>query len=245
MPDKLGSVVQKYAQSHPLDKRFRWDFPLAGLPQPIVQSLPEGNGFDRNVALKNCLRPHLRCNGYNDYRVEYWIIQAWGGIRSFKKNANNDRRITDFYNKLDKSSLTKDLFGCISSLSKVASFFNPNDYAIYDSRAIYTLNWLLLKSGATDSFFPIPAGRNAEIAKYDMETIIRLNFGGKSNLFFDHKTAYFRYCDLLKQLSLEIWETEERKRKPFYLEMLLFALSPEEIVDDIKKSAKIEIQTNG
>lgn len=100
-----------------------------------------------------------------------------------------------------------------------------------------------MKSGATDGFFPVPAGRNTEITKYDIETIVRLKCGEKRGLFLDHKTAYFKYCDLLKKLSLDTWNNEERKNMPFYLEMLLFILGPQEIVDDIKKSTTIDIRT--
>jgi hypothetical protein len=182
----------------------------------------------------------MRCNGYS---MEYWIIQKWGGIQGFKKNKKNDIKITELYEQLDKGSFSRNIFEVISSLSKIASFLNPSEYAIYDSRAIFSLNWLLLKSGAIDSFFPIPAARNTEIAKYNIETIIRLKCGEKSGLFLDNKTAYFEYCNLLKKLSLEIWDDATRRGMPFYLEMLLFILGPREIVGDIKKSTSIEIGT--
>jgi hypothetical protein len=167
MHDKLKTMIQAYARTHPLDAKFSWDFALDGLPSEVVHFLPMSNAFQNNIALKNSLRSHLKCSGYS---MEYWVIQKWGGIQGFKKNDKNDQRIAELYDKLDKGHLSRDLFGCISSLSKVASFFNPSEYAIYDSRAIFSLNWLLLKSGATDSFFPVPAGRNIEITKYDIET---------------------------------------------------------------------------
>ena len=236
----LKATIRKYAYTHPLEVGFIWDFPLDDLPQPIVRLLPKGNAFDTNIALKNCLRNHLGCNGFS---MEYWIIQKWGGIQGFKKNSKNDQKIINLYEQLDKGSFSRDIFEVISSLSKIASFSNPGEFAIYDSRAIFSLNWLLLKSGATDSFFPIPAGRNTEISKYDIETLIRLKCGEKKGLFLDNKTAYFKYCTLLKQLSLEIWDNEQRRCKPFYLEMLLFALGPQEIVRDLKKSTHIDIRT--
>lgn len=240
MHDKLRTIIQAYVLTNPLDEKFTWDFTIEGLPTEVVCSLPNGNALQKNVALKNCLRTHLKCNSYS---MEYWIIQSWGGIQGFKKNDKNDQRIADLYDKLDKGFLTRDLFGCISSLSKVASFFNPSEYSIYDSRAIFSLNWLLLKSGNTDKFFPSPAGRNTEISKYDIETIIRLKCGDKYGLFLDHKTAYFEYCKLLKKLSLDTWDNEERKKMPFYLEMLLFVLGPQEIVNDIRKCTRIDIQS--
>jgi hypothetical protein len=73
--------------------------------------------------------------------------------------------------------------------------------------------------------------------------MVRLKCGEKNGLFLDHKTAYFKYCDLLKKLSFDIWDNEERKKMPFYLEMLLFILGPQAIIDDIKKSVIIDIRT--
>jgi len=40
-----------------------------------------------------------------------------------------------------------------------------------------------------------------------------------------------------------MWKDEERKTMPYYLEMLLFVVGPQEIVSDIKKSTNIEIRT--
>lgn len=240
MHTKLKTTIQKYTDTHPLKEKFSWDFPLDDLPSAVVDLLPKSSAFENNIALKRCLKNHLKCNGYS---MEYWIIQKWGGIQGFKKNSKNDNKITGLYDQVEKRSFSRDIFEVISSLSKVVSFLNPSEYAVYDSRAIFSLNWLLLKSGAIDIFFPIPAAMNTEIAKYNIETIIRLKCGEKRELFLDNKTAYFEYCNLLKKLSLEIWNDEERRRMPFYLEMLLFILGPQEIVGDIKKSISIDIGT--
>ncbi|MGA7577046.1 MAG: hypothetical protein ACLQUW_00055 [Desulfobaccales bacterium] len=242
MHTKLKTTIQKYAYAHPLEERFSWGFALDDLPSEVVCLLSKSNAsaFENNIALKKCLRSHLRCNGYP---MEYWIIQKWGGINGFKKNSINDQKITILYEQLDEGSFSRNIFEVISSLSKIASFYNPSEYAIYDSRSIFSLNWLLLKSGATDGFFHIPAGRNTEIAKYDLETIIRLKCGERRGLFVDNKIAYFEYCNLLKKLSLAIWNNEELRGMPFYLEMLLFILGPQEIVDDIKKSTRLDIAT--
>jgi hypothetical protein len=232
--------MQEYAYTYPLEKHFTWNFPRDDLPSVVVRALPNSNAFENNIALKKSLRSYLRCN---DYSMEYWIIQKWGNIKGFKKNSTNDQKITQLYEQLDKGSFSRNICEVISSLSKIASFFNPSEYAIYDSRAIFSLDWLLLKSGAIDNFFHMPPARNTEIAKYDIETIIRLKCGEKRGLFLDNKTAYFKYCNLLKKLSLEVWNNEERRKMPFYLEMLLFILGSQEIVVDIKKSASIDIGT--
>ena len=71
MHTKLKTTIQKYADTHPLEKNFTWNFPLAGLPSEVVSVLPKSNAFENNVALKKSLRSHLKCNGYP---IEYWII---------------------------------------------------------------------------------------------------------------------------------------------------------------------------
>ncbi len=70
----------------------------------------------------------------------YWIIQQWGAIASFKQNPTNDERIIKFIEELKNTKLTKNSFDRISSFSKVASFIDPDHFAIYDSRVIYALN---------------------------------------------------------------------------------------------------------
>ena len=65
MYTKLKNMIQRYAYSCPLDERFNWDFPLDDLPSAVVSLLPNSNAFENNIALKNCLRNHLRCNGYS------------------------------------------------------------------------------------------------------------------------------------------------------------------------------------
>jgi hypothetical protein len=237
---KLKTMLREYAATNRLEEKFSWDFSVEALPPEVVTSLPKGNAFEKNIALKHCLTGYL---GRDDYPIEYWIIRTWGGIKGFRRDAKNNNKIRELYSQLKQCSFSRDIFEVISSLSKVASFFNPNAYAIYDSRAIFSLNWLLLKSGAIDNFFHMPSGRNREITKYDMETIIRLKCGDKPDLFLDNKIAYFKYCNLLKELSPNIWEDNQRKTKPFYLEMLLFILGPGEIVNDIKGSMTIDIRT--
>lgn len=239
MHDNLVTILQEYADIQ-LDERFTWDFPHHGLPADVVKDLPEGNLFQRNIVLKKCLHNHLPDK---KKEIEYWIIQTWGGIRRFGRDDKNNARIEALYSQLAAGSLSSDVFTRISSLSKVASFFNPEKYAIYDARATFSLNWLLLKSGATASFFPVPSGRNTDITRYDIETIIRLKCGEGDDLFLKPAHAYFEYCKLLKELSLRIWSDAERKTMPYYLEMLLFVIGPQEIVSDIKKSTNIEIRT--
>ncbi|MGZ8935547.1 MAG: hypothetical protein ACXW04_11680 [Methylobacter sp.] len=132
--DNLIKALKKILQEFPLDQ-FDWDIP-DNCPIHIPTDCKDG--YSRNIFLKENFHKTIR----NDQTLasHYWAIQDWGGIGSFKRNDKNDRRINSFIEELKKKSLTRSFFECISSLSKVAAFINPDEYAIYDSRAIYTLN---------------------------------------------------------------------------------------------------------
>ncbi|MGP9668408.1 hypothetical protein ACT3TV_09865, partial [Psychrobacter sp. AOP31-A1-22] len=53
--------------------------------------------------------------------------------------------MSSFKQELKLKKLSKKNFETISSLSKVASFLDPEKYFIYDARVAYSLNWLILK----------------------------------------------------------------------------------------------------
>ncbi|WP_440871830.1 hypothetical protein [Vibrio diabolicus] len=137
--------------------------------------------------------------------------------------------------RLSKGALDKNTFDVISSMSKVASFLDHTKYAIYDSRVIYSLNWLLLKHTDTNEFYPMPSGRNKDLIKLDLDTIINLT--GRDSDKISYKDAYHRYCDLMIELSKAIYERHE----PYWSEMLLFSIAPKYITGDIKQSISISI----
>jgi len=133
--------------------------------------------------------------------------------------------------------MTSELFSTISSLSKISSFLDCENYFIYDSRVIYALNWLLIKH-TNKYLFPQPAGRNREILKYDIFTIYRL-LNKNEVRQINYGDAYANYCELIKNLSLEVYG---KKYKAYRLEMLLFILSTKYIVDDIKETVEIQFK---
>ncbi|NDV14389.1 hypothetical protein GZH52_16675 [Crenobacter sp. HX-7-9] len=133
--------------------------------------------------------------------------------------------------------LTKSTFECISSLSKVASFLDPDHYVIYDSRAIYTLNWLLFNLENEAALFPQPNGRSSDLAKFDMQTIFRLS--KKKISYRSYKNAYHDYCNIVKHLNEEVFGEGS---KPYLLEMLLFMVAPRWTVGSIEKSVTVNIE---
>jgi hypothetical protein len=225
--DKLIELKNKY----PIEENFDWDIPSN---VPIEISENKKSNYERNIYLKEEFSIALE-NDIN-FKNHYWIIQEWGGIKSFKQNSKNDEKIIKFKKQLENNILTKEIFERISSFSKIASFLKPDKYVIYDSRVIYSLNWLLFNYTNEKELYPQPSGRNSKLSMYDMQTIIRLanrNHNDKS-----HKIAYNDYCNLIKDLSKKVFNND----KPYQLEMLLFILAPDEIIESIKSTVEINIK---
>jgi hypothetical protein len=180
--------------------------------------------------LKNIIEKKYK-NIINTEKIDFWIINEWWWIKSFKMNQYNIDKIRKFKIQLWKNKLSKDSFNTISSLSKIASFLRPKDFVIYDSRVIYTLNRLILKyenrESLTYKYYPIPNGRNKIISDFDIKTIINLK----------HIKNY-KYCDFIKSTVNQVfWPNAE----PYELEMLLFTIADKEIFQDIKKHIKLSI----
>jgi len=180
------------------------------------------------------------------YETSLWIITKWGGIGSFKNNTANEIKINNLEYALSKRMFNKASFSVISSLSKIASFFNHEEYFVYDSRVIYTLNWLILKNKLlTPQFFPMPDSRSSKLTLFDLTTIINLSYKNeienevwKKNLYLGPQDAYFIYCDLIKELNKRLFPNH----KPYYLEMLLFVIADNVIFNELKSSLTLNIK---
>ncbi len=228
---ELINILKQIANDLPLEN-FEW-----AIPNNCPVDIPANcrSGYAKNVHLKENF--HRIISNDKTLKTHYWSIQEWGGIGSFKRNDRNDQRIRSFVAELEKGELTKRSFECISSLSKVASFLEPEKYVIYDSRVIYSLNWLLFNYSTDQPLFPQPAGRSSDLAKYDMQTIFRLS--KRLHTFRSHKTAFHDYCTLIKDLTPKIFDDGSR---PYKLEMLLFMIAPTWIVNNIENTVALEIK---
>jgi hypothetical protein len=222
--------LTEMAKAIPLETAYRWELP-ANVPIEIPASIT--GLFSQNVYLKENLAPVLEQD--NDLTTHYWVVRDWGRIRPFKKCDRNDALIRTFKTEIPKGKLTRPSFESISSLSKLSSFWEAPRYAIYDSRAVFSLNWIIFRYSKDKRLFPQPAGRNAAISKYDIETLFTLS--GIDHQYRSHTTAYHEYCSLLQDLSEQIYGS----RKPYFAEMLLFLAADTKIIEDIKRSVTVTI----
>ena len=238
--DALVETLKQIAEKYPLEKKYPGKIPPV---RPIDIPSSESTNYEKDVYLKENLYSRIMTNGrkseqsLEDY---YWIIRKWGGINNFGKD---DQRIKRFIDELDKEELTPDFFEVISSLSKVASFIDLDKYVIYDSRVIFSLNWLLFSYTDKKILFEPPSGRNATLANYDMQTIFHLSKRGITYRSRSDKSAYHQYCKLINHLAPLVFGLGSR---PYKLEMLLYTIAAEKdkdswIVEDIKKRVSIEI----
>jgi hypothetical protein len=216
------------AKAIPLETAYRWELP-ANLPIKIPAGIT--GSFSQNVYLKENLAPVLEQD--NDLAIHYWVIRDWGEIRTFKIGDRNNEVIRTFKEEILKGKLTRTSFASISSLSKLSSFWEPARYAIYDSRAVFALNWIIFRYSKDKQLFPRPTGRNAGVSKYDIETLFGLS--GIDHRYRSHTTAYHEYCSLLQDLSEQIYGS----RKPYFAEMLLFLAAPTTIIEDIRRSVEV------
>ena len=230
--ESLVNAVRQLASELPLESHYDWEMP-ASLPITIPSEIE--SAFRRNLHLKEHLRDCLENDP--ELRVSFWLIQEWGGIRTFKNTGLNRQRISEFYDRLGRGKLTRILHGLLPSLSKLAAFRWPDRYSIYDSRAVYSLNWLLFCHEERPALFPQPPGRSKALVEIDMQTLFRLS--GREYSVRSHKTAYHDYCSLLLDLSREALG----KERPYYVEMLLFVAAREWVARDIRARTNVAILT--
>jgi len=245
----MKNVIEKlkeFSKQIDLKKRFDFNFDISNKifsSSETKQLSTDKNSLDQNVRLKWILSEKYKTSTEQNV-IDFWVVNNWGGIRGFKPNERNIEKIQRFKRQLNKRKLSLDCFSTISSLSKISSFIDLENFVIYDSRVIYTLNWLILtcenQNGFKEKYFPMPSGRNKIIADFDMNTIVNVShiseYVDKTELYITQQKAYFEFCDFIKTNTKLIYG---KNSKPYELEMLLFTLADKEIFKDLKERIKI------
>ena len=253
--EKIVSYLKKYKNN--LKGSYKWDVKEEFLNEIEInlKNIDKDDHFNRDIELKRVLNCRLNdsCNRgdvelFN--KLSLWIIKNWGGI-NFNDEDETIKLVREF---IDRNKYS---FNRIASTSKVAAFFNPSEYIIYDSRIAYSINWIILSQKAGNVFFPIPEGRNSKITAFDLTTLIRLfriekykqidlsnskRFISEAdkNVFIDKKIAYIELRNLVRNINYKLWEeNEDKKNNLFYTEMLLFSIADNEIFKEIVNKVKL------
>ena len=234
----IGEDIENYFKIYSLDNIYTYIFSIENslfYEKEITEINLSKNGFERNIVLKKLLKDKL--NTVKDKLKYYnWIVKEWGGIKTFGKSIIE---INNFIDCINIEKINANQFNTISSYSKIISFINPYDYFIYDSKVAYTLNWLLLKNyDKNNKYFYIPPGRNSDLVKYNMDTIINLYNKNNVKVYHNKKDVYFIYCKFIKLL---FEKDKSFIKEPFYIEMMLFGLF-NIISNEIKEKVKIIIE---
>lgn len=228
--NELIKAIKSLADEVRVEQTYRWEVPDK-CPVEIPADMTDP--YEQNLYIKGHLGEKLAAD--DDLSAHYWVIQDWGGIKNFKNSEKNHEKIRTFCGELETARLTRPTFGVISSLSKVASFRHPDQYAIYDSRAVFALNWLLIKHTEDRLLFTQPAGRNKKLKDLDLEAFLRL--AGVSFDVRNYRTAFHEYCGLLRELSREALGED----RPHKLEMILFLAAPKQVAEDVRKRVKVKL----
>lgn len=221
LAEKLRSLCNRQL----LDEAFK-DTKYVFLGKPNHEKYPS-TPFERQCLLKKDVCCQLM-GRFDNWEADRWIVHVWGGISSFwidlpkkKDGLDGHKRIQDFKNELKNKELTRNSYSVISSLSKIASFVNPEEYFVYDSRVAYTLNVLIMEynemNDRQELYYHVPSSRGGR-TKEITEAI--KNMGGKTS--YDESKNYFDYIRLVKALYPKVFDNETSQ--PFKVEMLLFAL---------------------
>ena len=237
----IGESIRGYFNENSLNKIYTYKFLIKDKYKKLFESDEikrmdnSVNGFEKNILLKNILSEKI--NKAEDKLQYYnWIVKEWGGIKNFRKKVNE---IDSFVKDIKEGKLNSKNFLTISSYSKIISFINPKEYFIFDSRVAYVLNWLLLKNYFREnSYFIVPPGRNSDLIKFNIDTIINLYDKTNPKNYYEKTDVYFIYCEFIKKMYEKI--KCNIITEPYYIEMMLFGLF-DKVCEEIKDRVEIII----
>jgi hypothetical protein len=174
-----------------------------------------------------------------------YFIREWGGVSGFDASS--------LVGKYKKISFSKEMpinfdfdFKNISSWSKWLCIICPAWAVIYDARVAYSINAINYLTGSKYKIFPMPESRNAKINFLDISTLI-LNSRlastdsadpqlAKDYHFFDEKTVYCQYVELVKKVGSQLYGKKSVGQMD--VEMLLFSLADRQIFEDVFHKVK-------
>jgi hypothetical protein len=124
--------------------------------------------FAKNIFLKK-ISPDI-WRRYDKLSLANWIVRDWGGIRG-----NKNETINNYIEEINQSRYPSKIKG-VATYSKILSFMDPQNFAIYDARVAISLNAIQLISGVKNgvAFCYLP-GRNAALKLFRMEPSTHIN----------------------------------------------------------------------
>jgi len=258
--EKIVSFLEKYKDG--IKELYKWNSninrleELKILTKKEIKDLNKLLPYEREIKLKTIINNQLqnfkKTNNDSFEKLCLWIIKDWGRITSAE-----DSKTINLIREFIETRKAK--FDRIASVSKVGSFLYPEENVIYDSRVIYSLNWIILSQKAGNNYFPIPEGRNSKMKSFDMNVLIKLvniskyrpedkeafsnqkYIHNRNQLIYINKSeAYQELNNLLTKVNRKLWSSDKSKYL-YFTEMLLFAIADTEIFTDITNRVSITI----
>lgn len=213
--------------------------------------------LDKEAGLKFIVSEGLNDSTKDKELIAKWIIKTWGGIKGI-----SDTSIKNIVENLNNKKYS---FNNISSWSKVHSFKNVDTDVIYDSKVIYSVNWLLLNLDNDYRFFLQPEGRNKKLTTFPISAIINFKNtnlidvtkrGSKAieKVYLDENEVYVKYREFVSLLNAKLWDDEYidlskligkkiyLRDYSFFTELLLFNMADDVIVEDVRKNIFIALK---
>lgn len=240
MLERITLPINEYFNGYPLENEysFRFPNPQAWNNSPFPpEDYPDDleTDYDKTMYFKQyIIEGDWLTNDETFINSAFWIIQRWGRIHNFARSEVNIEKLWALKANVtvETPNLNHIPFSNISSISKVASLLNPDLCAIYDSRTIYSLNWLLFIYAPNLPLFHQPSGRNSAILNLNQQTVFDLT--GEIVIYRNRPTCYAEYCNLLQFISSQLNELGRANTTITDIEMLLFTIASSGIIDDIR-----------
>lgn len=173
---------------------YTWKINESMIPAGIT--LPEGNMYFKNIALKKALHQAWKKKTDPDKKgalIAYYI-RDWGGIKS------NSHETMEWYKTACPQSLIANGKKGIASWSKALVVHDPGTYAIFDARVSTSLNCLQIIYGTSKRIlYPLLSSKNKTITagQSKIKEIANRDRWGKANSY----VFYRDYLELLEKAA--------------------------------------------
>lgn len=226
---------------------------IAQLIESAEKSAKSNDSFSPTLKLRKTIPFKIKSSAPNmQVEIAKWIVKEWGGI-PIGEEKNFKKCIETALEEHRKGAMFT--FERIASWSKFLAFMYPTQYAIYDARVVYSLNWILLNAGE-NKFFPVLEGRNSVMGLLDYKLQLLLTIHDKNDIvkklearkgnkthflsglekdvFYDKSEAFSKYCDLLCKIAIKIYPKGDQHALT-KVEMILFSIADRDIAVDVLK----------
>lgn len=210
LPPDLINILANFWKKHgaTLETSYKWKL-LTKPPIPFPEIAGETD-YQKTIRLRHALSDDWKKSDLQTRKDRaLWYVKVWGGVKG-----NKPETLLEYVSQTPDEIVQSRGIRGISSWSKVLAMQDPDRYAIYDARVVFSLNLLQLESGGKLLLrYPIPVGQNPKLRAASAKLRSNTEYLEAATLPKDE--VYRSYLSLLRKVSAE--------RPIEELEMLLFS----------------------